>query len=512
VTNLARSQSDWNKLFRELGFYFSVLKDLRDRKRRHSLVRNRISIKDESNVNAFTSSWNLSGVNIGTNTDDQGRIFVRIVDESPGANQATVNLYRATGAGGADLVATGNGANGATITLSASNSSGLTGTVVLGTVTANEANDNHYLRVFPDYATRARALFDGTETDHLTLLNGVTETCKFVEGQLSQCESLWKSALTTFLRSRWSSFHKSSGADGVSKNTTTDQGAITTSYSGQLEDARQNMSDELTAGAQKVLKNTVSAGSVTANAANQGVGTWTGPTLEEWARDGLITITCIDRTIGSEKFSVSQKVTTTGDVINALNDLQVGRAFSDPNLGIRSITLSRSLTLASGSSNDFGAMASWSFSGESSTNTNDGVIYVKVTGSVGAWIISGYTSSSYDSTTQVFASVAGAAGAIVAIAASNSSGLSGSVKIGSAPTNNNTGSVNLNPFRIANVTNAKPDVFTCQITCSAVGEFQYELRESFGYALNSAASGSQTLSEDYVIAGSFPPYSVRDTA
>jgi hypothetical protein len=86
--------------------------------------------------------------------------------------------------------------------------------------------------------------------------------------------------------------------------------------------------------------------------------------------------------------------------------------------------------------------------------------------------------------------------------------MTGTLKIGTAPTTGNTATVNLNPFR-TNGTNGVPDKITVDVTVTRLGEFQERLTDLFGYKLNSAAS-SETIDDSYVTAGTFPPYEVTD--
>lgn len=92
-------------------------------------------LTETGDTDGVLSAWTLAGVRPGLNTDTGFRIYVKLEDETPGAGQARVSLYK--DAARAELVAQGSAANGATATLAEQNSSGLTGTVALGTVTAS---------------------------------------------------------------------------------------------------------------------------------------------------------------------------------------------------------------------------------------------------------------------------------------------------------------------------------------------------------------------------------------
>lgn len=81
------------------------------------------------------SAWVLTGVRPGFNTDTSFQLYVKLEDEVPGAGQARVSLY--SDSARTALVAQGSAANGASCTLAEQNSSGLSGTVTLGTVSAD---------------------------------------------------------------------------------------------------------------------------------------------------------------------------------------------------------------------------------------------------------------------------------------------------------------------------------------------------------------------------------------
>lgn len=513
MANLAKTQAAWTKFFTELGLLGCLVKVILDFKRRFSLTRARTQLVEFGDNAAAASAWTLSGVVIGTNTSRAGKIFIRRTDESPGANQVTFDLYKATGGGGGDKVATGSGNNGATITLSASNSSGLTGTVVAGTVTASDTTDTHYLYVVQDFVVRLRTVLDGSEPEHGRLDKRVRDALVAIESAAEDAFSAATSLILDFLALRGKTFAQSGTTTAIAADTSEDEGSIATVYTGVLESVRDAMEDDGTAGEQEVVKNAVTAASVSFDASNTGEFTMATPTMEEWARPGRLTCTCVSDSI-PERFSVCLSVSGQDDPAEtreASNELTVGRPFTDPKLGIRSALLLRALEITDPDSGaNFNTTASnWSVSGESQENTDDGVIYLKVVASGGSWIVYGYSSSTRSSDTMVFETAAAAAGASTSIVATNGSGLSGTVKVGSAPTNNDTGSLDLHFAKVQNGAGV-PDSFSSVVTVASRGEFQELVALLFDYALNSDTSGGETISDELLTAGSFPPYEVRD--
>jgi len=511
MSNLALGQTAWNRFFRELGMWLAPIKCLRNESRRFNAKRNRIQVFELGDTASSTSLWTLAGVKIGTNTDEDGFLYVRITDESPGAGQATVNVYKAAGGSGGDLVATGSGANGATISLTASNSSGLTGTVKLGTVGASESNDVHRLQVFPDWGVRAPVVWDGTVAQDPESNRVFLAALPRAEAQIENAIAQLEAGLRAWLANRWAILMQSGQSSPINTSTDLTDGLVETTYIGLLEDGRVNMRDETTPAAQTIVKNAVSAGAGSFDSQNQGQGAMSAPSMEEWAPSATYRFECTDSTIGAEKFAVSAIDSATGETTRAQNELQIGATFSDPLLGIRSALLTRTLTVTGGSAH-FATAADHTFTGETKDNTNDGVLYTKVVaGTVdpAKFCIEFYKASTYGSNEIVGKTAEGAANATVAIAQRKTSGLGGSFKLGTAPVAGTTGNVNLNTFRTKN-TNGVPDKFTVAVTVASRGEFADGIAQSFRYRLNSATSGAETIDDSYVSAGTFPAFEVRD--
>jgi hypothetical protein len=390
VTNLAQTQAEWNQLGRELGAFTGPMKELRDKERKFDIGSNRIQAVDFKNNGVdFTSAWTFAGAKIGYNTSEKGELFVRIADETPGAGQAQVSLYRATGAGGGDLVAQGSGADGATITLAQQNASGLTATVKIPTVTSSEANDKHFLLIFPDWQLRKAPIFNDTKPEHGTLKNAFDVACQATQASIEAGISAWETALATFLETRFADFMGSStSSEAIVKKANVSDGAVQIVNTGLLEDGRDNMVDEATAGPQKVVQNVVTPSAPVFDAVNQGRGTMATPTMAQYASDGPMEVVCLDDTLGAEEFSVTQRRTYQRDSIQAENRLRIKRRFADPVLGIVSMTLLRSITRSAGSAADVTSGGAWAVDGEDAGNTDAGKIYLKVGASGGGFILS----------------------------------------------------------------------------------------------------------------------------
>lgn len=86
---------------------------------------------------SFTSAWVINGVRPNFNTDTSDKLYVSVTDGGSGTGH-TVDVYK-------DLartakVLTGTGDDSATIALTESNNSGMTGSVTLGTIAANDVD------------------------------------------------------------------------------------------------------------------------------------------------------------------------------------------------------------------------------------------------------------------------------------------------------------------------------------------------------------------------------------
>ncbi len=503
MSNLGRTQADWRKIFRELGLFLAPVRELRELTKRFDISKTRTRVLEEGDQNATTWAWRLHGAEIGANTDEAGTIFVRIALGTPAAGSAQVSLFRATGGNAQDLVAQGVGALGTVVTLAAQNGSGLSGSVQLGQLQASEQDDSHRLPVFPDWAARMHSVLDGSEPEHGELLEAYMEALDEAKSALDQALQAFSQATSTFLESRWKNFQRSSQGAAIQLSSQNDQGAVSFSASGLLEDGRDNMQDELTAGPQSVPKNVLVAAPAVFDQTNKGKGVLVAPVLSEWARPGRITAVCTDATLGEEQFTLSEHLSSDEDR-SAQNPLTIRRNYADSELGIQSTFLGRLLTLDQGSTDNFGAPAGsagagWEVQGESAQNTEQGKIALKVVAQGAVFLVEGYSSSSFAPETKVFQTAPGAAGATVAITEANSSGLTGTALLGAKPTANDTGTLNLNPF-------AMGDKFVVDVTESSRGAFQEELSLLYGYALASADPQKATIDDRYVTAGTLPPF------
>lgn len=427
---------------------------------------------------------------------------------------STVSLYTATGAGG--LVAQGIGAYPlASLALTAQNSSGLSATVVVGSLSGSEAVDTHYLTVFIDFIAVSRAVFDGSQPEHGSLASDYRDALVATKAALvAQIDAL-QTVMTTFLGTRVRRTIGSGHLELINLATSsTPTGAITTDYSGVLEDLRADMADETSPAAQTILRSLLAAAGAVFAVTNDGQATLSGPSLTEFAHPGVITGTCVESTFGKEQFALSQAVTRTNSVLSAADVLTIDQAYASPDLGIAAMTLKRLLTLSSGSANDFGSMGSWILTGLASGNVDSNQrLYPKVIAGVidpSKWIQQLYSASSRTSASLVAQSDEAASSATgVLLTEQNGSGLAGVVAIGSAPTAAHAGTIACNGFQKQNSSKNVADSWTVTISQTSVGEIQDLVRVLLSYQLNSASS-SPTIPDGFAAAGTYVPFVVRD--
>lgn len=482
--------------------FYLLAKYMSVREKRYQFEGSSCRIYEENDTASSTSDWSLSGVELGTNTDSNGVLFVRISDETPGSGQATVDLYKATGGSSGNKVATGSGADGSTITLSEENSSGITGSVKLGTITASETNDAHRLRCWVDYPVRDVQVFDGTEMQDYALRARTLASNAQAVDLFKQIEALMVADFVALLQEYVAARINAGSSQALVKGFVRDQGAVSLRVTGILEELRDAMQDNTTV--QYVLQTVVNAGAASFDAGNSGKGSVSSPTFYEKILPGTITFRCADETIGREEFDVVLTRSDTGEKVAAQSRLRVKREFKDANIGIQSLTLQRVFSkTGDGSHTNLSSVTdgNWSTVGESSSNTNAGTLYWKIVSNGSNWDVEFYKASTLQSGDLVAKATNYATNAIFQAVQQNGSGLTVNGKVGSGPTNGTTGSFLLQPFK----SGPPADVFTIVISHTSSGEIQKLLSEmvdvGLDWFLNSAASGSVTLPDALLLRG-----------
>jgi len=377
-------------------------------------------------------NWVIHGLEYGVNTDADGRLYVKLTDENPGAGQALVQVYKDSAM--ANLVLQGNAADLAQVALAEQNSSGLTGTVDLGTIAAS---DEIELIVLDPFLHRANK-YDTDDTDKAVeeLLNksvsAQSDLCGVLEDQINSMLASIKSDMEEY--SVRGVMKEISGATSGSvllyDYTVNSNGAVSLEYDGIL----RTIFDAMTADAKTLLQNTVAAGALTAATGNTGTLSATTNTPHEHCYDGdVITVRCLKGLDSTrETFIVESKY-----LGRAANVLTVEEDWIDARLGI-ALKLDRTIIDAdAGVAGGAAQVGTWALNGETSSNTDSGVLYGSISQVAGTDYIYLWTSAADRDAADTTSSTLVASGSVldvgggetVTLTQQNSSGLSGSVII-----------------------------------------------------------------------------------
>lgn len=371
--------------------------------------------------------WKFNGLEFGVNTDDDGRLYAVLTDGGGGTGH-TVSVYKDSAK--ANKVAEGTANDNATATLAEQGSSGLSGTVEVGVVTAN---DEIELIILDPFLHRANKFdTDDSDKDYEELQNksvaGQSDVCESVEDSIVSMLSAIQAGIEEFsILGVMKEVLGATSQNVIEYDYTIDaNGAVSLEYDGVL----RTLFDEMTADGKAILQNTPAAGALTAASGNTGTLTGTTITAHDHCYDGdTITVRCtkgLDST--REEFIVESNI-----LGQARNILTVEENWIDASLGI-ALKLDRSITDAGAQA---AAVASWVINGETSSNTDSGVLYGRIEQAAGVDYIWLWTSSAdrdADDTTASTLVASGSvtdagAGTTLSFTQQNSSGLSGSVSV-----------------------------------------------------------------------------------
>ena len=480
MANLQKTQAQWTQIFREWGLFLKILKDLDFARKRYQFTRN--VVIEEFEEAGKLGTWSLSGVRLNVNTDHQGVLYGKLLDENPGAGQAKVELY--TDSARTVKVAEGSAVDGFAITLAAVNNSGLTGSVKIGTIAAD---DNDWrLVVLQDYYLQPQQVFDNTAPAQAAL----SDLIVLIEDTGSDLNSLKESIQgdveSDFIETRLREFLNSTNETIISILENDDSGIITITRSGLLVELKDAMEDESVAGAQTVIRNTVASASLSSDPDNVGFGGVVISNIEEYVENGTVILTCTDETIGSETFSVSQRVAGSNQIINAANDLVVARLFRSVDIGVQ-IVINRSLSETNDAGNQ---LAGYSFSGETDDNTDNGLLYVNLTDVAGTRTVDVYKDSIR---TLKVASGSRVGDGTITLGQVNASGLTGSIVVIFTVDDIDI-TIHLNPFKIG-------DEFRFELTNDEAGVIQTVVGRTWKMVLPSVAAGAETIKDGAVSEG-----------
>ena len=506
MADLALTDAQRDAFFKRLGCPVALIAEMREFADRFRLNRTRLILENE--LNGVLSGFDLTGVRIGENTDPDGLIYLRVFDETPGAGQARIRGYTTTADRTADMnhVFNAEGSDGTELTITEANTSGITGnTVDIGTVAANDSNPQ--LRVLLDWKEHFRNVFGGEIDDRLEDDSGlvvglgaaINTIAAGIEGILNTTAvALLDAVIMRTLRTGFTS--TATTPVTVQRSVDASTGAVTLTYGGVLADVDNDMEDNTGgSGEIHVAPFDLSAGAVTFDADNAGAGTATGPTMLSNARVGRYTFRLVKEfdTAGREEFSGEVKLDGEPVVVRGVGRLRVGAVYRDPALGISSFTINRSFTKTGDAGNaDLAAAAAVSsIDGETTSNTASGQLGVQIDANASNWDISFYKTtdtSQFTSANLVARATNIATGAVFTATEQNGSGLTISWQVGTAPTDTNTVTLDINQFENQEIGgNIVADTFSFTVTKGTNrGRFNDIIARAKRFALNSDASPS----------------------
>lgn len=512
ITDALRDQ-----VFKRLGAVVALASDAEETRDRFLLARSRLLLQLE--LNGVLSQFRLSGIRIGENTHASGVIYLRVFDETPGAGQARVRGYLSTADRAADTnhVFSAEGADGATLTVNEANSSGigLTGSgdqVVIGTVAANDQNPHLYCLI--PWREHVGNIFgreiDDRLDDDQDVRDAVTTVITQMRGDYETARLRAISLLNTVIaRTIRTEFDVAALAPlGISRTVDASTGAVSLQFAGVLPETSNHMEDN-TAGAGEidVRQHQTTAGAVTADPDNAGVGTVSVQLLSQ-ALPGTVTIRLVKEfdEVGLEEFVVEQSVDDLPGVqIRGTGRARVGAVYRDLALGIQSLTISRTFTKSGdGGDTDFAAgSALTNMSGETTLNTAAGRLGLEIVANASNWDIHFHSTtdtSQFTTATRVASALDIATAAVFTATQVNSSGLEITWQLGSGPAAGAKAyHLDINQWEVQEQNDSLvADAFTFVISLGTDrGRFNRLLSRRLQFALNADAAGGETVDENF---------------
>ncbi len=380
MPNLGQTQAWWKDTFTMFCTLLSIAGSLR---MTWFAYRNRRTLTKEEHEQALQfSSWTFAGIDLGINTDENGQLYTNVTVVGP---NVTVDCYRDPAKAAGDRVLTGTVAFPGTITLAEVNDSNASGSVVVGAAPVNDTDI--VLTTIQDFPLRLANAFpvEDQETDDAAtdLKALVKET--FAEGARSNFEDFVdeiEDYLTSGFADRVNAPEDVRADGSITYEMANDDGVVTVDKElGVLKHLRDSMNDETVAGAQTIKKNVVTFGSLVADADNVGTGALGTIAGRSHMFSGTLRVKCVDETGGTEGYSVTHELAEpekdgTSEIVGE-ETLTIKRSYADGFMGLSGFTLNRGTPVESGDAGNI--LANYTTSGESSTNTNDGIIYWRVT-------------------------------------------------------------------------------------------------------------------------------------
>lgn len=528
MPDLGHTAAEWKRQAGEElgGLFLAPIRELFEVEDKFRREREQVVVFDSRSTHI--SAVTLTGVRLSYNTIVDGGLILRI---STNGGNKDLKLFKATGGGGGDEVARAtNVAAGGAATFVEQNSSGISGTATLSASPANTSGDEIYLYPVIDYLLRAKRVLTGLEDRDTASLKFVTGVYEQVAALIAQARGILTAAATPYFCR--------GGVDGLSgvdftersfasiasevQNQSDGSGRVTVSAEGYLPFLKLAMAGETTGGEQDVLERVMDASDGVMDPGNIGQFVVEDHVPSQHCQEMKIRAECIEGRDtghgGRERFRLVGTLTRDGRRVD-LGIAMVKQAFSAPG-GVGPLTIERVYTKTGDDDDELvGPEADVSTSGEFSEsndvgNTENGKVYglVEDDGD-GDWNFSFWRSeadrASRNERKMVCQAMHIATGADFQANPTNASGLTIDWAAGSDPVDGTEFELDCN-FAVVERTDKLPDQFEIDVTRSSEGMFQRYLGEAFGHSLNSDTSGSESIKDGYMTAGTFLPRSVLD--
>jgi len=384
--------------------------------------------------------WKVTGGALGVDTDEDGFVYVSVLDDDPGAGDVLIEFYRGPDrddSPGNELVATAAGEDDDTLTIAPEAGYALAGTVKGGTFTASI---DFALQLIVPPAKRMQHLFDGTRPFDQQIKERAVAALRSMRGAFAQARQQAQAFAEFVTRVEVADELVARTGDellstGITRNGTT--GAYTENPQGLLFDVSRAQADNTTpvkAGAG------VFAGSV-AFPAWEGVAS--GLTYNQRAVPAAITWTLVKGLTGTAPEFQARRATTDrrrrpqeGQGTEVLDrPLRIGADWIAPEWGIQSLRIDYKAAIANVTSALLStSTGDWSVSGLTSTNSTSGQVFARYDGSTLKFYATSAGRTAQDAD-DVVAQVALASSAVTtAFVAEGDSGLRISGKTGAGST------------------------------------------------------------------------------
>ncbi len=480
MADLGKTQAQWTDLMREFFQYIRPFRILRGFRKRFLLER--IGVLELNELAGVVSNWTFVGARRGDNCSEGGRLFIKLNDENPGANQAQIQVY--SDIARTALVAQGDAADGATVTLAEQNASGLTGTALLGTVAATDTDINLLLDI--DEELKGNRAF-GITAGSTAAKRKYQDMLVSIEGSISGLVNARKSDIErNFIRTRLAEFLVSGTRTIIVATETVDaNGEVQITFSGLLCELDDAMKDETTAAIQTVLKNVITAGAPVFDLDNVGKGALAIVSSKEYARNGDLTLEC---TSGKDT-TLAETFTATfldedGNKLTGSQRLVISKEWETFRIGVR-LKLTRTIIDVEPVGPD--QVNTYIVDGETLTNTDAGKIYLELTDAAGTRKVKWFSDAAKLLQTAEGTKVGDG---VVTMVAQNSSGLSGSCDVTFTGTDLGI-VVDLQPF-------ALKDKIYLNIVNDEAGVLQTLVKDLWNFKLSSATTPSETLPDTII--------------